>query len=164
MSQYLWKLKQKLYDDGEITSNSQVKLFPPSNSTQNINQMGKWNKKENMFRKSSLPQVYFSYPLSQQITRGCATSKWEKKSKNLWIDQSLIYELALFNINQKEFYLNKILSSLNEKNIKSEKEIEKYLKSMTSDTQKTDKADFSQRDYSAEEMNALFDSLEDIEI
>ena len=61
-------------------------------------------------------------------------------------------------------YLNKVLSSLNERNIKTEKEIEKYLKSASTDTQKTDKADFSQRDYSAEEMNALFDSLEDIEI
>ena len=61
-------------------------------------------------------------------------------------------------------YLNKVLLSLNERNIKTEKEIEKYLKSVSSDTQKTDKADFSQREYSSEEMNALFDSLEDIEI
>lgn len=61
-------------------------------------------------------------------------------------------------------YLNKILSTLNEKNIKSEKEIEKYLKSVSTDGAKVDKADFSQRDYSAEEMNALFDSLDDIEI
>lgn len=61
-------------------------------------------------------------------------------------------------------YLNKILSSLNERNIKTDAEIEKYLKSFSTDGAKTDKPDFSQRDYSAEEMNALFDSLEDIEI
>ena len=61
-------------------------------------------------------------------------------------------------------YLNKILSSLNEKNIKTDKEIERYLKSVSTGEQKADKPDFSQRDYSAEEMNALFDSLEDIEI
>ena len=61
-------------------------------------------------------------------------------------------------------YLNKILSSLNEQNIKTEKDIEKYLKSVSAEKSKLDKPDFSTRNYSSEEMNALFDSLDDIEI
>lgn len=61
-------------------------------------------------------------------------------------------------------YLNKILSSLNEKGLKSEKEIENYLKSVSSGTQTSEKSDFAQRTYTAEEMNALFDSLDDVEI
>ena len=83
MSHYLWKLKIEAVWRWGNNLKSQVKLFPPSNSTQNINQMGRLNKKENIFRKSRLPQVYFSYTLSQQITRGCAPSKWENKPKNL---------------------------------------------------------------------------------
>ena len=61
-------------------------------------------------------------------------------------------------------YLNKMLSSLNEQNIKSEADIEKYLKSVSTEKTKLDKPDFSTRNYSSEEMNALFDSLDDIEI
>lgn len=61
-------------------------------------------------------------------------------------------------------YLNKILATLNEKNIKNDKDIEKYLKSNTNQNSNNDKPDFTQRNYSAEEMNALFDSLDDIEI
>ena len=61
-------------------------------------------------------------------------------------------------------YLNKVLASLNEQNIKNDKDIEKHIKSMAGDASKTDKPDFSTRTYSSEEMNALFDSLDDIEI
>lgn len=61
-------------------------------------------------------------------------------------------------------YLNKMLATLNEKNLKTNGEIEKYLKSMGQDIKKIDKPDFSTRNYSSEEMNALFDSLDDIEI
>ena len=61
-------------------------------------------------------------------------------------------------------YLNKILATLNEKNIKTDKEIEKYIKSVAVGNEQTDKADFSTRSYSTEEMNAVFDSLDDIEI
>lgn len=61
-------------------------------------------------------------------------------------------------------YLNKILATLNEKNIKNDKDIEKYLKSNTVQSTSVEKSDFTQRNYSAEEMNALFDSLDDIEI
>ena len=62
------------------------------------------------------------------------------------------------------FYINKLLAALNEKNIKSDAEIEKYLKNNNfSDSSKLSK-NFESRNYSNEEMNALFDSLEDIEI
>ena len=61
-------------------------------------------------------------------------------------------------------YLNKILSSINERGLKTEKEIADYLKSASSGSQKVEKADFEQRTYTAEEMNSLFDSLDDIEI
>lgn len=61
-------------------------------------------------------------------------------------------------------YLNKVLATLNEQNIKTDKDIEKHLKASLSATSKVDKPDFSTRNYSSEEMNALFDSLDDIEI
>lgn len=61
-------------------------------------------------------------------------------------------------------YLNKILSSINERGLKTDKEIADYLKSASVGTQKVDKPEFEQRNYTAEEMNALFDSLEDIEV
>lgn len=61
-------------------------------------------------------------------------------------------------------YLNKILATLNESNIKSDKDIEKYLKGVIVDKSKVDKPDFATREYSSEQMNALFDSLDDIEI
>ena len=61
-------------------------------------------------------------------------------------------------------YLNKILSTLNERNIKTEKEIAGYIKSVSAGTQKTEQTEISSRNYSAEEMNAVFASLEDVEI
>lgn len=61
-------------------------------------------------------------------------------------------------------YLNKVLATLNENNIKDDKNIEKYLKNMTTNSSKVDKPDFLTRDYSAEQMNALIDSLDDVEI
>lgn len=61
-------------------------------------------------------------------------------------------------------YLNKVLASLNESNTKTNDAIEKYLKSMAQGKSEPQKPDFSTRKYSSEEMNALFDSLDDIEI
>lgn len=61
-------------------------------------------------------------------------------------------------------YLNKMLATMNESGIKSDKDIEKYLKSMPSVDAKQSKPEFTSRTYSSEEMNALFDSLDDIEI
>ena len=61
-------------------------------------------------------------------------------------------------------YLNKVLATLNEKNIKSDNDIEKHLSIISSDSTKESKPDFTTRTYSSEEMNALFDSLDDIEI
>lgn len=61
-------------------------------------------------------------------------------------------------------YLNKVLASLNENNLKSDSDIEKHLKTFSQNNSKMDKPDFTTRNYSSEEMNALFDSLDDIEI
>lgn len=61
-------------------------------------------------------------------------------------------------------YLNKVLATLNEKNIKTNAEIEKYLKTVAQGSTAETKTDFSTRNYSSEEMNALFDSLDDVEI
>ena len=46
----------------------------------------------------------------------------------------------------------------------AEEEIEKYISSVSSQENKNSSPDFSTRKYSTEEMNALFDSLDDIEI
>ena len=61
-------------------------------------------------------------------------------------------------------YLNKILSTLNERNLKTEKEIADYLKSVSIGGQKIETAEISSRNYSAEEMNAVFASLDDVEV
>lgn len=61
-------------------------------------------------------------------------------------------------------YLNKVLATLNEGGIKNDKDIENHLKSLSDVVSKVQKPDFATRAYSSEEMNALFDSLDDIEI
>lgn len=61
-------------------------------------------------------------------------------------------------------YLNKVLANLNERKIKTDGEIEKYLKSNFKNTDSNNKPDFSTRNYSSEDMNALFDSLDDVEV
>lgn len=61
-------------------------------------------------------------------------------------------------------YLNKILSTLNERNLKTEKEIANFIKSVSSGSQKIEHTEMQTRNYSNEEMNAVFASLEDIEI
>ena len=64
-------------------------------------------------------------------------------------------------------YLNKILSTLNNKNIKTDDEIEKYLKNNLSSnrTITTEKsAGFMTREYTKEQLSALYDSLDDVEI
>ena len=62
-------------------------------------------------------------------------------------------------------YINKILANINEKNLKTDSEISKYLKGIGGDVRKTEsQKNFEGRDYSAEQMNAVFDSLDDVEI
>ena len=61
-------------------------------------------------------------------------------------------------------YLNKILSSINERGLKTEKEIADYLKASVAGSQKDSKPEFEQRTYTTEEMNAVIASLDDIEI
>lgn len=79
-------------------------------------------------------------------------------------DQILLVSSACKGKSNPISYLNKVLATMNEKNIKTDKEIEKHLKSMASGGVVQEKPDFSTRTYSSEEMNALFDSLDDIEI
>ena len=64
-------------------------------------------------------------------------------------------------------YLNKILADMFAKGIKEDAEIKKYLKSYAkSETSKstTKQNDFESRTYSQEELSAVFDSLDDVEI
>ncbi len=63
-------------------------------------------------------------------------------------------------------YMNKILLELNNKNLKSISEVEKELSKVSTMTTatNTNKNDFSEREYTKEELNALFDSLDDIEV
>jgi len=70
--------------------------------------------------------------------------------------------------NQPIRYMNKLLSDLNSKNIHSisevKLELEKTQVTNTFTPANSHKNDFSERDYSKEELNALFDSLDDIEV
>ena len=62
-------------------------------------------------------------------------------------------------------YINKVLASLNEKGIKTDAEIKKQLKNVASSVENTqNKQTFEQRKYTAEELNAVYDSLDDVEL
>ena len=62
-------------------------------------------------------------------------------------------------------YINKVLASLNEKGIKTNEEIKKELKNVSVFVEKTpNKPAFAQRTYTAEEFNAVIDSLDDVEL
>lgn len=66
-------------------------------------------------------------------------------------------------------YLNKILSNLNNQNLKSDSEIQNYLSKQqvhgSSDSQiKNNNVGFMTREYTNEELAALYDSLDDVEI
>lgn len=62
-------------------------------------------------------------------------------------------------------YINKVLATLNEKGIKTDAEIKKQLKNIASGVVETqNKQTFEQRKYTAEELNAVYDSLDDVEL
>jgi len=62
-------------------------------------------------------------------------------------------------------YINKILSSLNNLNIHSDAEIEKYLSSLSnSKNTKSTNQDIISHNYSKEQLTAVYDSLDDVEI
>ena len=63
-------------------------------------------------------------------------------------------------------YMNKILSTLNNQNIRADSEIEKYLNSITSqsNTNKSKSQEMITHSYSKEQLNAIYDSLDDVEI
>ena len=61
--------------------------------------------------------------------------------------------------------MNKLLLDLNNKNIHNLSDAQNELSKTKTDTNQTyNKNDFSEREYSKEELNALFDSLDDIEV
>lgn len=62
-------------------------------------------------------------------------------------------------------YINKVLASLNEKGLKTTEEIKKQLSSIKDGPSETQtKPTFEQRTYTAEEFNAVYDSLDDVEL
>jgi hypothetical protein len=63
--------------------------------------------------------------------------------------------------------MNKILSSLDNQNIKSDNEIEKYLSNISNTNIKNVKSqsnDIISHNYSKEQLTAVYDSLDDVEI
>ena len=62
-------------------------------------------------------------------------------------------------------YTNKVLATLNEKGIKTDAEIKKELKNVATTVEGSqNKQTFEQRKYTAEELNAVYDSLDDVEL
>ena len=63
-------------------------------------------------------------------------------------------------------YINKILANLHEEGVCDNETIKKKLKEIKPDGRKTAKPkdNFAQRDYSSEDLNAVFDSLDDVEL
>lgn len=62
-------------------------------------------------------------------------------------------------------YINKVLATLNEKGIKTDAEIKKELKNVSNAVSaKSNKPKIEQREYTAEEFNAVIDSLDDVEL
>ena len=62
-------------------------------------------------------------------------------------------------------FMNKILSDLNQKNFKTLKDAEKELSNLKVDAAKpAQNSNFTQREYTKDQLNALFDSLDDIEV
>lgn len=61
-------------------------------------------------------------------------------------------------------YMNKLLLELNSKNIREPEKVKDYLKNSAINTQTENKKDFTEREYTKDELNALFDSLDDIEV
>ncbi len=60
-------------------------------------------------------------------------------------------------------YMNKLLLSLHSKNVQTRKQAENEL-SKVADNKVENKHGFAEREYTSEELNALFDSLDDIEV
>lgn len=62
-------------------------------------------------------------------------------------------------------YINKVIASLNEQNIHGEKDITKNIEKYTQPVTKTKaKQNYMTHSYTSEELNAVFDSLDDVEI
>ena len=90
------------------------------------------------------------------------TNRW-----NFSLNQILeVASLADGKINPMS-YLNKILADIFAKGISSDADIKKYIKStekQSTKTTKQTKENFVERTYTQEELSAVFDSLDDIEI
>ena len=64
-------------------------------------------------------------------------------------------------------FMNKLLSDLNQKNIHTIADAEKELQNVKVESYKQNtqnNTNFSQREYTKDQLNALFDSLDDIEV
>jgi len=89
------------------------------------------------------------------------------KNWNFSLEQILEISKAAIGKIGPMSYLNKLLADIYAKGITSDSEIKKYLKSSAkSDSSKTEKisSDFKSRTYSQEELSAVIDSLDDVEI
>lgn len=77
-----------------------------------------------------------------------------------------VAKLAYGKINPMS-YLNKILADIFAKSINTDTDIKKYIKSVeksSTSSKQTEEKSFEQRPYTHEELSAVFDSLDDIEI
>lgn len=82
-----------------------------------------------------------------------------------WLLDSSLIDLAAEkskNTTSPLRYMNKLLLDLHNRGIKTRPEAEKALANVGNST--AAKSEFSQREYTKEELNALFDSLDDIEV
>lgn len=61
-------------------------------------------------------------------------------------------------------YMNKLLSEMNSQNIHSTEEATKFLEKVYVSPKQSTSSDFEEREYTKEQLGALFDSLDDIEV
>ncbi|MBQ8425621.1 MAG: DnaD domain protein [Clostridia bacterium] len=90
------------------------------------------------------------------------TENWNYSQHQILLVAKFAHEKG-YNIS----YMNKILSSLENQNIKSDNEIEKYLNNISNSNIKNSKSqsqDIISHNYSKEQLTAVYDSLDDVEI
>lgn len=101
-----------------------------------------------------------------------SVSSYDRDYYKTWINNwgftdSQIYLICEVSVGKSNpmSYINKILATLNEKGIKEDKDIKNYLKTMSSGVAESqNKQSFEQRTYTTEELNAVYDSLDDVEL
>lgn len=103
-----------------------------------------------------------------------SVSTYDRENYKIWTEtwnysQEEILVVANFSNGKANpmAYLNKVMASLTNANIHGTKEIKNYLEKTTTVYEKAQtvkKPDFETRDYTSEELNAVFDSLGDVEL